>query len=39
LALEGGSDAFAAKMDGSKAGGREIVVLEVTRGKVVLELK
>ena len=39
LALEGGSDAFAAKMDGSKAAGREIVVLEVTRGKVVLELK
>jgi hypothetical protein len=39
LALEGGSDAFAAKMDGSKAGGREIVVLEVTRGKVILELK
>tara|TARA_B100000683_G_C12494152_1_gene555622 strand:+ start:1592 stop:2785 length:1194 start_codon:yes stop_codon:yes gene_type:complete len=39
LALEGGSDAFAAKMDGSKAAGREIVVLEVTRGKIVLELK
>ena len=39
LELEGGSDAFAAKMDGAKAGGREIVVLEVTRGKIVLELK
>ena len=39
LSLEGGSDAFAAKLDGEKAAGREIVILEVTRGKVVLELK